>query len=110
MERSPKKRSPDISLTAGAKARELRFERVPDTETRFWGQDERETESGTERENLPDEVERDVVYRNVRIRLKTTARITGAEQSPEDKQRRGPAKPLRTTRTKVDKPTKRSER
>ena len=87
MERSPKKRTPDVSLTAEAKVRKLRFERVPDTGTRFWGQDERETESGTERENLPEESQRAVVYRDVHIRLKTIAEITGAERSLDGDER-----------------------
>lgn len=88
MGRSPEKRAPDVSLTAEAKVRELRFERVPDTETRFWGQRERETESGTKRKNLPEEAERGVVYRDVHIRLKTVAEITGAEQSQEGEERK----------------------
>lgn len=83
MKRSPKKRAPDVSLTAEAKVQRLHFDRVPDTGTRFWGQQERKTKSGTVRENLPEEVERGVVYRGVRIRLKTVAEITGEEKSPE---------------------------
>ena len=95
MERSPRKRIPDVSLTAEAKVEELCFERVPDTGTRFWGQDERETESGTERENLPEESQRAVVYRDVHIRLKTIAAFTGAERSLEGEERKelGPNDP-----------------
>ncbi|MGF1470143.1 MAG: hypothetical protein ACFB50_00190 [Rubrobacteraceae bacterium] len=88
MERFPKKQTPDVSLTAEAKVKRLYFEKVPDTETRFWGQDEKETESGTVRENLPEESERAVVYREVSIRLKTVAEITGVEQSLEGCERR----------------------
>ena len=84
MKRSPKERTPDVSLTAEAKVRRLHFDRVPDTGTRFWGQQERKTESGTVRENLPEDPERGVVYRDVRIRLETVAEITVAEKSPED--------------------------
>ena len=83
MGRPSKERTPDISLTARAKVRKLHFDRVPETGTRFWGQQERKTESGTVRENLPEEPQRGVVYRDVRIRLKTVAEITGAEKSPE---------------------------
>jgi hypothetical protein len=90
VERFPKKRAPDVSLTAGAKVRRLHFERVPDTGTQFWGQRERETESGTERENLPEEPQRGVIYRDVRIRLKTVAQITGVEQGPEKDERMEP--------------------
>lgn len=83
MARLPRKRTPDVSLTAGAKVQRLYFERVPETGTQFWGQEERETESGTERENLPEESKPGVVYRDVRIRLKTIGEITGVEKSPE---------------------------
>jgi hypothetical protein len=89
LRKPPKKRTPDVSLTAEAKVRELYFRRVPDTGTRFWGQKERETESGTERENLPEESEPDVVYCDVHIRLKTIGEITGVEQSPEGDGREG---------------------
>jgi hypothetical protein len=44
------------------KARELRFDEVPDTEVRPPAQ--------TERENLPEEVEPGVTYRNPRVRLR----------------------------------------
>ena len=87
MERSPKKgRGPDISLTAGAKVRRLHFDRVPETGPRFWGQQERRTESWTVRENLPEKVERGVVYRDARIRLRILAEVTGVEKSPENEQ------------------------
>ena len=79
MEKFSKERAPDVSLTAEAKVQRLHFDRVPDTGTQFWGQQERETESGTVRENLPEESKRGVVYRDVHIRLKTVAEITGPE-------------------------------
>lgn len=106
---SPEKRTPDVSLTAEAKVERLHFERVPDTGTRFWGQDERETKSGTERENLPEESREGVVYRDVHIRLEIIARITGVEQGrleKEEQKELEPANPKRTT----DKPTKRSKK
>ena len=84
MERSPEGRNPDISITARAKVRRLHFDRVPETGTRFWGQQERRTESGTVRENLPEEVEPGVVYRDARIRLRILAEATGVEKGPED--------------------------
>lgn len=81
MEKFPKERAPDVSLTAEAKVQRLHFDRVPDTGTQFRGQQERETGSGTVRENLPEESKPGVVYRDVHIRLKTVAEITGAEKS-----------------------------
>lgn len=106
MGRDPKKQIPDVSLTGEAKVRELHFERVPDTGTQFWGQRERETESGTERENLPEDPEPGVVYRDVYIRLETIAEITGAEQSPEKEERS--FEPGEQGHTRTNKSAKRS--
>jgi hypothetical protein len=70
---------PDVELTADVKSRELRFEKVPETEIRFPGYPEDETVSGTERKNLPGEVVEDVTYRDSRIRLRSAARLGGDE-------------------------------
>jgi hypothetical protein len=72
---------PDVELTAGVKSRWLRFEKVPETEVRFPGYPEDESVSGTERENLPGEVQKDVTYRNARIRLRS-AGLLGSRPSP----------------------------
>ena len=72
---------PDIELTADVKARELRFEEVPETEVRFPGHPERESASGTDRENLPDEVEPGVTYRNPRVRLRIATALAAAEEA-----------------------------
>lgn len=70
--------APDIEFNAAVKARELRFEKVPENEVRFRGHPERESVSGTERKNLPDEVEEDVTYRDAEVRLRITSRVTDA--------------------------------
>jgi hypothetical protein len=57
------------------KARELRFDEVPETEVRPPAQ--------TERENLPEEVEPGVTYRNPRVRL----RIASAYRDLHDEER-----------------------
>jgi hypothetical protein len=66
---------PDVEIGAVVKAKRLRFKRVPDTEVRFPGEAGSETSSGTERENLPDQVEPGVDYRDVRVRWRAAARI-----------------------------------
>ncbi len=70
---------PDIEITAYVKARELRFEEAPKTEVGFPGYPERESVSGTERENLPDEVEPGVTYRNPRVRLRIATVLADPE-------------------------------
>ena len=72
---------PDVELTAEVKSRWLRFEKVPETEIRFPGYPEDQSLSGTERENLPREVEEDVTYRDSRIRL-SSAGLLGDEPIP----------------------------
>ena len=73
--------NPDIEFTADVKAKELRFEEVPETEVRFTGHPERESASGTDRENLPDEVEPGVTYRDPKVRLRIASAL--ARDDPE---------------------------
>jgi hypothetical protein len=70
---------PEIDFTADVKARWLRFEEVPETEVRFWGNTERNSISSTERENLPDEVQEGVAYRNARVRLRIASELVDGE-------------------------------
>lgn len=75
--------TPDIEISAGAKTRELRFEKVPETEVKFRGNPERESVSGTERENLPESVERGVTYRDAGVRLRIASEVVWKEP-PKD--------------------------
>jgi hypothetical protein len=65
----------DVEIGAAATAKRLRFRTKPDTEVRFGGSPEIESDSHTERENLPDEVEPGKTYRDVRVRWIAGARI-----------------------------------
>jgi hypothetical protein len=78
--RPDKPENPDIEFTADVKARKLRFEEVPETEVRFPGHPERESASGTDRENLPDEVEPGVTYRNPKVRLRIASALADADR------------------------------
>ena len=62
-------RRPDVEIGASVKAKALRFKRKPETKVEIHG------EGGThgERENLPDEVEPGVTYRDVRVRWSAAA-------------------------------------
>ncbi len=66
---------PDISLEAGARVDELRFEKVPDPKVRFWGNTARNSVWTSRRVNLPDEVREGVVYRDAGIRLRIATEI-----------------------------------
>ncbi len=71
--------TPDIEFTANVRAREMRFDEVPETEVRFRGQPERASVSGTERENLPEKVRRRVTYRNFSLRLRIATELIETE-------------------------------
>lgn len=74
--------TPDIEFTANVQARELRFEKVPETQVRFRGFPERASVSGTERKNLPEKVRRGVTYRDVRVRLCIATGLTDTDPDP----------------------------
>ena len=71
--------SPDISLDADVKMRELRFEDVPDPEVRFRGNTSRNSVWGSRRENLPDEVRDGVVYRDAEVRLRIATEVVSSD-------------------------------
>lgn len=72
-------RPADIEIGAAARARRLRFRRKPETRVEFRGGPGVESDSHTERENLPEEVEPGKLYRDVRVRWVAGARIADAE-------------------------------
>lgn len=74
----------DIEILANVKTRELRFEEKPETEVRFSGSSERESVSGTERENLPRPVEPGVTYRDARVRLRIASAIVEGDRKESD--------------------------
>ena len=89
-------RPPDIEIGARVKAKKLRFRRKPKTNVEFEGQtrvrsDDRieevelETDSQTERRNLPEEVEPGVTYRDVEVGWAARAR---ARMSDDEDQKR----------------------
>jgi hypothetical protein len=77
--------TPDIELTADVRAREMRFDEVPEAEVRFTGQPDRASVSGTERENLPEKVRRGVTYRNFSLRLHIATELIETEPDQWEK-------------------------
>lgn len=73
---------PDVEIGASVEAKRLRFRERPETDVELHGEvvepdrhEELETSSGSERHNLPDEVEPGEEYRDVRVRWRAAARI-----------------------------------
>ena len=73
-------RKPDVEISASARAKEMRFECKPDVEVRAYSDSPASAESGSERENLPDELEPGVTYRDFSIQWHVAARL---EDPPE---------------------------
>ncbi|HEX9968471.1 MAG TPA: hypothetical protein VGB06_11065 [Solirubrobacterales bacterium] len=65
----------DVDVSTSVRARELRFETVPETKLSFDGEPGQRHSSETERENLPEEVEPGETYRDVGLRWRARARI-----------------------------------
>lgn len=83
----------DVEIGASVKAKRLRFREKPKTQVELHGElhesggdGELETSSGSERKNLPDEVEPGITYRDVHVRWRAAARLR-EPGSPEDVQR-----------------------
>jgi hypothetical protein len=81
----PDERPPDVEIAANARARRLRFHRAPESEVRFPGGSDVESDSSSERENLPDRVEPGITYRDAKVRWRAESRIVDPdrEQPPE---------------------------
>jgi hypothetical protein len=84
---------PDIEIGAVVKAKRLRFSKTPETDVEFDKESEVrlegvtpeiESASGSKRENLPDEVEPNVTYRDVHVRWGAAARLRAPELEEED--------------------------
>jgi hypothetical protein len=71
---------PDVEIGARVKAKRLRFKSKPEVEVRAHAGPDGETTSGSERQNLPDEVEARKTYRDVEVRWRAAARIAAPDQ------------------------------
>ena len=65
----------DVEVFTSVRADELRFESVPETKVWFEGEPAERSSARTERDNLPEEVEPGVTYRDVAVRWRARARI-----------------------------------
>ena len=65
----------DVEVFTGVRAEKLRFGAVPETKVWFEGEPAERSSSRTERENLPEEVEPEVTYRDVKVRWQARSRI-----------------------------------
>lgn len=80
------KRRPDAEVLTRVRAKELRFGRVPETKVSFEGEPAYESSSQVERENLPEEVEPGVTYRDVEVGWAARARAKMPERELEQEE------------------------
>jgi hypothetical protein len=69
------KREPDVEMKFSVRAKELRFECKPDVDVVAFADAPATAEVESERENLPDEVEPGVTYRDIAVRWRAAARL-----------------------------------
>jgi hypothetical protein len=75
-------REPDVEIAARVRAEEMRFECKPEIDVVAYSNSPASAESVAERENLPDELERGVTYRNFAVRWRLAARLKDPEERP----------------------------
>jgi hypothetical protein len=68
-------REPDVEISTAVRADELRFECKPKVDVVAHADSPAEAESASERENLPEELEPGVTYRNFAVRWRAAARL-----------------------------------
>jgi hypothetical protein len=74
--------TPDVAILANVRARELRFETVPNVNVTFRGTGP--TVWKSDRTNLPDPVQPHVTYRDIGIRLTITSTLPNIEEILDD--------------------------
>jgi hypothetical protein len=72
-------REPDVELKISLHAEEVRFERKPEVEVEAYADSPATAESQSERENLPDQLEAGVTYRDFAVRWRVAARLDEPE-------------------------------
>jgi hypothetical protein len=74
-------REPDVEIAAAVRADEVRFECKPRVHVAAYADSPARAESVSERENLPDELEPGVTYRDFAVRWRLAARLNDPESS-----------------------------
>jgi hypothetical protein len=73
-------REPDVEIAAVVRAEELRLECKPDVDVVAYADSPAEAESVSERDNLPDDLEPGVTYRNLGVRWRLAARLSDPDE------------------------------
>jgi hypothetical protein len=76
-------REPDVEIAAAVRAKEVRFECKPEVDVGAWADSPASAESVSERENLPNELEPGVTYRDIAVRWRLAARLEDPPPDPD---------------------------
>jgi hypothetical protein len=81
----PKKgKRPDLEFSTSVKAEELEFGRVPEKKVRYYGDPAHDTDVEVERENIPEEPEEGVTYKDVKVTWSVAQRIVHPTDAAEE--------------------------
>jgi hypothetical protein len=69
-------KEPDVEIAAAVRADEVRFECKPEVDVVAYSDSRASAESVSERENLPDELEPGVTYRDFAVHWRVAARLS----------------------------------
>jgi hypothetical protein len=81
-------RRPDLDFGIKVRAKELTFGRVPEKKVRYEGEPAHETTSEVERENIPEDPEAGVTYRDVKVGWTVEQRIVHPTDAEDDEAER----------------------
>ncbi|MFC4055155.1 hypothetical protein ACFOY4_36180 [Actinomadura syzygii] len=76
------RRQADILFTARVKADEIRFDTAPENSVTFTADAADASTSGSDRTNLPDEVEENTTYRDIEIDYAIAAKLSSPDRGP----------------------------
>ncbi|HET9198683.1 MAG TPA: hypothetical protein VFN92_10575 [Solirubrobacterales bacterium] len=80
-------RRPDLDFFTSVKAKEVKFGRVPDKrKVTYYGEPGHDTDAKVERENIPEEPEAGVTYRDVKVNWSVAQRIVHPTDAAEEKE------------------------
>lgn len=77
-------REPDVEIAASARVAEMRLECKPRAQSRAYADSPASAERASERDNLPDELEPGVTYRNFAVSWRLAARLEEPDGTPGD--------------------------
>jgi hypothetical protein len=81
-------RRPDLDFFTSVKAKEVKFGRVPERrKVTYYGEPGHDTDARVERENIPEEPEEGVTYRDVKVDWSVAQRIVHPADAEDEEEK-----------------------